>query len=162
MQIQTVLGEGVTMIIRTLVNPLFAQKMADINHAAFGYKQLPDISRYQIQERIKNPRYSAYGVLTGKHILGFLYIDHKPYEFILSPKEKLIEHFSIIPYEQGKGIGKMILDYVINTAHPNASFNLSVSANNKAVYLYRKFGFVDYGSNFLVRNKNYVAMGLIR
>lgn len=150
------------MYTKLLADPSLAQEIADVNHAAFGYKQLPDLSRYQIQQRVENPRYSAYGILDGKHIFGFLYVDHQPYEFILSPKEKLIEHFSILPYKQGDGLGSTILSYVVNMAYPCANFNLSVAVNNKAIYLYKKFGFVNYGTNYLVRNKDYTSMGLIR
>lgn len=150
------------MYIKLLDSPDMAQEMSDVNHAAFGYRSIRDLSRYQINLRIKSKRYESYGLLDGKHVVGFLYIDHRPDQFIVDSKEKCIESFSLLPWLQGKGLGKAILNHVINEVYSESSFHLLVDTNNKAVFLYKKLGFISYGVNTMTRSENYTAMGLIR
>lgn len=150
------------MIVGELSDPTMAQEMSDLNHAAFGYRQLRDLSGHRVRQRMKDIHYKVYGAMKGRHPLGFVYVNHFPDGFIEDSRELSIEDFSILPWAHGKGIGSIILDYVVNTMYPDASFNLCVSANNKAVFLYKKFGFISYGINHLVRCDSYIAMGLIR
>jgi len=150
------------MYTTLLTDVSLAQEVADVNSAAFGYKQIPNISKYQIQQCIKDSRYEVYIVLNKRCILGFLIVDNEPNKFILSPKEKCIEHFSVLPWQQRKGVGRTILNHVVNIVYPNSNFNLCVEAKSKAVSLYEKLGFVSYGANHMVRSDNYIAMGLIR
>jgi len=150
------------MHVRLLKSPSFATKLADVNDKAFGFRQIPNISEYQIQQCIKNDKYDVYVVPDMGSIIGFLIVGNEPDKFISSSKEKCIEHFSVLPWKQGKGVGKTILSHVVNVAHPTQSFSLCVEAKNKAVSLYKKLGFVNYGVNHMVRSKHYIAMGLIR
>ena len=150
------------MVIKELTNPALAQEMSDVNHAAFGYKQPRDLTRYQVQQRIKSWRYEAYGLMEKHHVVGFLYVDHLPRDFIEDPMEKCIESFSLLPWLHNRGLGKALLNHVVNETYPEASFNLCVNSNNKATFLYEKFGFVNYGYNFMIKSQNYIAMGLIR
>jgi len=150
------------MRIKLLRDQSYAEEMFKVNNAAFGYAILPNISKYEIQQCINNKRYDVYIIPDMNYIIGFLIVDNEPGVFILSPKEKRIEHFSVLPWKQGKGVGKTILSHVVNVVHPNDSFNLCVEATNKAVFLYKKLGFVDYGSNYITKDKYYIAMGLIR
>lgn len=50
----------------------------------------------------------------------------------------------IDPNQQGKGIGKMLLDFIINDIKPKGAtdLELNVNRNNKALQFYQKSGFV--------------------
>ena len=150
------------MHVELLIDPTFAQELAGINNAAFGYRSIPNISAYQIRRCINESRYDVYVIIGKSSIVGFLIVDNKPEEFILSSKEKCIEHFSISPWRQRNGVGKTLLGHVMNEVYPKDNFHLCVEAANKAVFLYEKLGFVSYGINHMVRSNNYIAMGLIR
>jgi len=150
------------MHVKLLIDPTFAQELADINNAAFGYRLIPNISAYQIRRCINDDRYDVYVIPDKSSIVGFLIVDNEPDKFILSPKEKCIGHFSISPWQQRNGVGKTLLGHVMNEVYPKDNFHLCVEAANKAVFLYEKFGFVSYGINHMVRSNNYIAMGLIR
>ena len=139
-----------------------AQELADVNQMAFSFRVIPNISKYQIKQCISNERYEVYAIPDMKCVIGFLIVDNEPDKFISSPKEKHIEHFSVLPWQQGKGVGKTILNHVLNVVHPTQSFHLHVEATNKAVFLYKKFGFVNYGINHMIKSKHHIAMGLIR
>ena len=59
-----------------------------------------------------------------------------------------IIQFQIGSKHQGVGIGKSILDKLIQKANKeNASIKLSVLKNNKARFLYKKVGFVKVGES---------------
>jgi diamine N-acetyltransferase len=71
--------------------------------------------------------------------LGFLGIENK------HNKEKVtkIHKIYILPNNQGKGIGKLAIDFVADLAKNNNSEKLRLNVNkfNKAIDFYRKIGF---------------------
>lgn len=71
--------------------------------------------------------------------LGFLGIQHQ-YENELVTK---IHKIYILPNNQGNGIGKLAIDFVINLAIENCSKILLLNVNkfNKAIFFYKKIGF---------------------
>jgi len=139
-----------------------AQEMSDMNHAAFGYKTLRNLSRYETQRRMKSVDYQACGAFINGRLQGFLFIVYHPKEFLESPDELYIQDFSVWPWAQGKGIGSALLNHVLNTVGKDRPIYLTVERNNKAVRLYRKFGFVEVEAPTLIRGNSYIAMRLGR
>lgn len=150
------------LVAGRIEDPQLAQEMSDINHAAFGYKQIRSLSRYQIQKMMKDKQFAFYGTTNHRGLVGFLCLDYMPDEYIESQDDILISNFSVLPWMQGKGIGRSILDTVVNKLYPRKNFILYVDTNNKAVRLYEKIGFINYGASYAVRSQDYIAMGLIR
>jgi len=148
------------VVFKKITDPSLAQEMSDLNHAAFGYKSIKNLSRYEIQRRMKDPRYEVYGVLINNNLQGFMFIDVDPEQFLVdSPEDFYIQDFSVWPWAQGKGVGSALLGYVLNVVFPRCSFYLTVDRNNKAVYLYEKFGFKEVPSEC---RGTYIAMRLER
>ena len=67
----------------------------------------------------------------------------------------------MLPQQQGKNIGKQILDYVINQIKKSgaASLHLNVNRNNKAFHFYEKQGFkiireedIDIGEGYFMND----------
>jgi len=115
-----------------------ALKIADIVHAAFEYRMPPVISNYQVYQRMKDPSYVIYCCTDDSTIVGVAFV---------SP-DNLIEHLSVIPWKQGKGIGKALLQTVIlrNVMKAGGKLTLIVKKRNKAaVNLYESHGFKVIG-----------------
>jgi diamine N-acetyltransferase len=47
----------------------------------------------------------------------------------------------ILPNQQGKGIGKLLISYITNDIKPAATLQLNVNRQNKALHFYEKLGF---------------------
>jgi ribosomal protein S18 acetylase RimI-like enzyme len=75
----------------------------------------------------------------GDETLGFASYEHH-YNQKLQTK---IHKIYILPQTQGKGIGKILIDFIENTAKENDSTALSLNVNrfNKALHFYQKIGF---------------------
>ena len=65
----------------------------------------------------------------------------------------------ILPNQQGKGIGKRLINYVIKDIAPATTLQLNVNRNNKALRFYQKIGFkiiaeedIDIGSDFYMND----------
>ncbi len=65
----------------------------------------------------------------------------------------------ILPNQQGKGIGKILLNYIANEIHPATVLQLNVNRHNKALYFYEKSGFkiigeedIDIGNDFYMND----------
>ena len=143
------------MECKKITDKNLATEMANVNNAAFGYRSIPIISQHGIKERLKNLRYGAYGCFIKDVLTGFLLIDNKPNEFVCSPSEKLIEHFGVLPWRQGEGIGHVLLSYVINVKFPLNNFHLTVDPlKHKVRSFYKKLGFVEYGKKYMVLTRD--------
>ena len=74
--------------------------------------------------------------------------------------EHLVEHLCVLPWYQGKGVGKVLLKHIIDNHGPY--LQLVVKNNNKAaISLYRKHGFVTTGKKGpaavrMEKNFNYI------
>jgi ribosomal protein S18 acetylase RimI-like enzyme len=75
----------------------------------------------------------------GNVTLGFASYEHN---YNQQPQTK-IHKIYILPQTQGKGIGKILIDFIENTAKENHSTALSLNVNrfNKALHFYQKLGF---------------------
>ena len=126
-----------------------AKDLADVIHIAFGFRMPPIISNYQVYQRMKNPDYIIYYCTDNSTIVGVAFI---------SP-ENLIEHLSVIPWQQGKGIGKALLQTIIlqSAVRLGNSLTLIVKKRNEAaINLYRSHGFVvtgDKGPSAMIMEK---------
>jgi diamine N-acetyltransferase len=63
----------------------------------------------------------------------------------------------VLPQQQGKGSGKMLLDYVVNIAKLNSAVSLTLNVNryNKARSFYEKYGFIIKGEADIDIGKGY-------
>lgn len=76
------------------------------------------------------------------------------------PKTK-IHKIYILPQSQGLGVGKKLMDKVVETAavHQNTQLTLNVNRDNKALDFYKKIGFevsdkedIDIGDGFIMED----------
>ena len=65
----------------------------------------------------------------------------------------------ILPNQQGKGIGKHLINYIIEDIQPATSLQLNVNRHNKALHFYEKAGFkiigeedIDIGNDFYMND----------
>jgi ribosomal protein S18 acetylase RimI-like enzyme len=75
----------------------------------------------------------------GEETLGFASYEHHYNQ----KKQTKIHKIYILPQTQGKGIGKVLIDFVESVAKENDSTALSLNVNrfNKALHFYQKLGF---------------------
>lgn len=81
-----------------------------------------------------------------------------------SPKENnstiyKLHKIYILPNQQGKGLGKLLVDYIIKDIAPCSILHLNVNRHNKARFFYEKLGFkiikeedIDIGNNFFMND----------
>ena len=80
----------------------------------------------------------------------YMLIDHIPVG-IVSVYGNLIENLYILPTEQRKGYGTMLLHYVLKQCHDIPSLWI-LSNNDRANAFYKKYGFVESGRKKQLRN----------
>lgn len=76
-----------------------------------------------------------------------------------NPEVYKLHKIYILPNQQGKGIGKQLIDYIKNDIIPASSLQLNVNRNNKALQFYQKIGFkiiaeedIDIGNGFYMND----------
>lgn len=77
-------------------------------------------------------------------------IDHIPVGTV-SVYGSLIENLYILPTEQRKGYGAILLQYVLKQCHDIPTLWI-LSNNNSANAFYKKYGFVESGKKKQLRN----------
>jgi ribosomal protein S18 acetylase RimI-like enzyme len=79
----------------------------------------------------------------GEETLGFASYEHNYNQ----KQQTKIHKIYILPATQGKGIGKILIDFVENVAKENHSTRLTLNVNrsNKALHFYQKIGFEIVG-----------------
>ena len=80
----------------------------------------------------------------------YMLIDHIPVG-IVSVCGSLIENLYVLPTEQRKGYGAMLLHYVLKQCHDIPSLWI-LSNNDRANAFYKKYGFVESGRKKQLRN----------
>ena len=80
----------------------------------------------------------------------YMLIDHIPVG-IVSMYGNLIENLYILPAEQRKGYGAILLQYALRQCHGIPTLWI-LSNNDRANAFYRKFGFVESGKKKQLRN----------
>ena len=113
---------------------------ADLNYFQDLENKFPDVfSEGSIAREYKNNPYNRILVyLIDEKVVGFI-----NYYDIIDRIE--IANFNVLDYFQNKGIGSQLIDYVINKyqdKYQNITLELR-SDNEKAIYLYKKKGFVE-------------------
>ncbi|MFT3679082.1 MAG: GNAT family N-acetyltransferase [Ferruginibacter sp.] len=65
----------------------------------------------------------------------------------------------ILPNQQGKGLGKLLINYIKDDIQPSSTLQLNVNRHNKALYFYEKLGFkiiaeedIDIGDGFYMND----------
>ena len=76
-----------------------------------------------------------------------------------NPSVYKLHKIYILPNQQGKGIGKTLINYIIKDITPVTSLQLNVNRNNKALQFYQRIGFkiifeedIDIGSGFYMND----------
>lgn len=80
----------------------------------------------------------------------YMLIDHIPVG-IVSMYGNLIENLYILPAEQRKGYGAILLQYALKQCHGIPTLWI-LSNNDRANAFYKKFGFVESGKKKQLRN----------
>ena len=80
----------------------------------------------------------------------YMFVANKPVG-IVSLQNNLIENLYVLPTEQRKGYGTMLLQYVIQQCNDIPSLWI-LSNNERAYAFYRKYGFVESGKRKQLRN----------
>lgn len=92
-----------------------------------------------LKESIVNQGHHFILAQEGEVVLGFASFEH----FSIK-KETKIHKIYILPLAQGKGVGKALINYVVNEAKKQDSVTLFLNVNrfNSAISFYKKMGFV--------------------
>jgi diamine N-acetyltransferase len=105
-------------------------------------KQLQNGHRFIIAYEADKP--VAFAAYASKDNQPFIYHLHKIY---------------ILPTEQGKGIGKSLMNYIKDDIAPANTLQLNVNRKNKALQFYQKMGFtiiseedIDIGNGFYMND----------
>ena len=72
-------------------------------------------------------------------------------DFYMLIVDNVIENFYIIPSEQRKGYGAILLQYVLKQCHGIPSLWI-LSNNDRANAFYKKYGFIESGKKKQLRN----------
>ena len=80
----------------------------------------------------------------------YMLVDHKPVG-IVSVQESLIENLYILPTEQRKGYGAMLLQYILQLCDGIPHLWI-LSNNERADAFYKKHGFIETGKRKQLRN----------
>lgn len=93
------------------------------------------------------------------------YLGYLAYETNIDDKYTKIHKIYVLPSAQGKGVGKLLIDYAkqMTNAIGNDTLRLNVNRFNTAIQFYQKMGFsiersedIDIGNGFLM--EDYVMM----
>jgi GNAT superfamily N-acetyltransferase len=129
----------------------------------YGEIILPQQMDYMMELMYSKP--SLVKQINKGHQFIIAYDDAKAIAFAsYSPKENApavykLHKIYILPNQQGKGIGKLLINYITNDIQPAASIQLNVNRHNKAIYFYEKAGFaiiaeedIDIGNGFYMKD----------
>ena len=116
-----------------------------------SYKEM--ISPQQMEYMLKM-MYSheslQYQLKTQQHTFIIAYDEKEPVGFAayfpkydISPAMYRLDKLYVLPDQQGKGIGKILIDHIITAIKPQGAslLELTVNRNNKALSFYQKLGF---------------------
>lgn len=92
-----------------------------------------------------------FGVFHGDNLIGVASLFKRADSF-------QFRKLAIAPHLQGKGIGTMLLHYLINFAITEGAETIWCNARHTAIDFYLKAGFVKTGETFTKNNLDYVIM----
>ena len=131
------------------------------------YKEI--LSEDQLQymmDRIYSPESLMNQMLGQKHIFLIIEEDEEPigfasYSLIDEQGIYKLHKIYVLPNQQGKGLGKLIIDFIVADIAPSGAIALQLNVNryNKARFFYEKIGFVvireediDIGNNYFMND----------
>ena len=110
-------------------------------------------------------------------------VDEQNHVFLLARDEKLKDYFGFVSYElnykgepitkihklyllpesQGKGVGRLLIDYVAELARQqnNNRLGLNVNRHNKAIQFYERMGFTTVGSETIDIGNGFIMDDLV-
>jgi len=100
-------------------------------------------SNKSLLEQIQKKEQLFYIAYQESSVVGFMAIEHNYKNEAITRIHKIY----ILPETQGKGIGKLMIDFIENKAKEKNSKALSLNVNrfNKAMHFYQKSGFAIMG-----------------
>jgi diamine N-acetyltransferase len=148
-------GTGAIPVIQNLANITWPVAYGDIlTPQQLDYMMELIYSKTSLQKQIEKGQ---------QFILA--YADEQPVAFAsYSAKENYpaiikLHKIYILPNQQGKGIGKSIINYIIADIAPATTLQLNVNRHNKALHFYEKLGFkiiaeedIDIGNDFFMND----------
>jgi GNAT superfamily N-acetyltransferase len=96
-----------------------------------GKKTFSEHLKKDIEAGFLNPEFDFYGIRSHGILIGYVALKKKSHIF----------HLCVIPNEQKRGIGKMLLEYVEKKSKKAGSSQLTVNASLNAIPFYQKCGF---------------------
>ena len=101
-----------------------------------------------------------------KHVFILIEQEDNPvgfasYSFIKKPGICKLHKIYVLPNQQGKGLGKTIIDFIVNDIRPQnaTALHLNVNRNNKAKNFYERLGFavikeedIDIGNHYFMND----------
>ena len=119
-----------------LLSKKYASSVADLES-----KLISKTSESKVMATIDSDTIFYFVLLDDKEIRGFLECS------IISPESELYE-IAIEESSQGKGYSKVLMDYYFDFAKNRGCGTIFLEVNNinmKAISLYKKYGFCEYG-----------------
>ena len=106
--------------------------------------QLPEIARYvRGWGQEGDCGFLASDAVTGQPVgavwLRLLVSDNQGYGYVDDDTPEL--SIAVLPEYRGQGIGTELLNYLLSSVYGHSSISLSVSEDNPALRLYKRFGF---------------------
>jgi len=118
--------------------PSSAGEIRSLHTAAFGFRPSLSMTEYRIKEKMKDPSYQTFGYILNGSLAGFFFMKDEGYN---DPKH--IESFCVAPWHKGKGLGSIMLKFILDK-YSLYDFYLTVAPkNDPARGLYKKFDFRD-------------------
>ncbi len=111
-------------------------------------------SKSSLQKQIQKGQQFILAYDGGQHVAFASYSAKENHPDIIK-----LHKIYILPNQQGKGIGKALINYIIANIAPSTTLQLNVNRYNKALHFYEKLGFkiigeenIDIGDNFYMND----------
>jgi diamine N-acetyltransferase len=150
-------------LIMSLANETWAVAYKDIlSHAQMEYMLQLIYSATSLEEQMIEKQHNFILAYDGTAAVGFASYSPKSVE---EPGTYRLHKIYIHPNQQGKGTGKVLLDYILSDIKTKSATGLELNVNrhNKAQHFYRKLGFeiikeedIDIGNGYYMND--YVMM----
>lgn len=102
---------------------------------------------------VGDPHYKIYVALAGKELIGTFALLMVPSLMQQKRSLAIVEDVMVSPAAQGKGVGKLMINFALELAEKENCYKLALSSNKKrenAHSFYRALGFIESGASLLV------------
>lgn len=102
---------------------------------------------------VGDPHYKIYVALARKELIGTFALLMVPSLVQQKRSLAIVEDVMVSPAAQGKGVGKLMINFALELAEKENYYKLALSSNKKrknAHGFYRALGFIESGASLLV------------